>query len=281
MKTTTQLINILLFSTAVYSRLSTKTPISPTRLTRTQSPTVEPDIMVTIPEFLSALYAADEALDMNPLSTGPFSLPPLDYDYNALEPYIDERTLRIHQQQLHRNYVNQLNEALSLYPPSYESTLNELLLFPDRLPSTIQTQVTNNAGGHYNHYLMWKVLNSNQKSRPTGDFLEAINMQYGSFENLRTVLTAAANSVFGSGYAYLVLNPYGRLLIITTDDQTTPIPARTIPLLPIDMWEHAYFLRHQANRSAYIKNYFSVIDWSQVGKRFEAASKALSKKETD
>ncbi len=227
-------------------------------------------------QLLQALYAADSASNMNPTSTGPFTLPPLEYDFDALEPYIDERTLRIHHQKLHKAYVDNLNAALSRHPEFYGATLDQLLIFPDRLPSDIQTQVTNNAGGHYNHSLMWKVMDPSTKSRPTGEFAKAVSTQFGSFENLKRNLKTAGESVFGSGYAYLALNPYGRLIIVTTSNEATPVPLRTIPLLPIDMWEHAYYLKHQDRRSDYIDDYFNVINWERVGARYEAASQVLT-----
>ena len=231
---------------------------------------------ITTPKLLDALYAADEAVNMKPYATGPFTLPQLNYDYDALEPYIDEKTLRIHHLGHHNTYVNNLNTALSRYPDYYGATLNELLLFPDRLPGDIQRQVTNNAGGHYNHELMWQVIGPPRNSRPTGALGAAINAQFGSFDNFKDTMSQAAESVFGSGFAYLALNPYGRLIIITTPNQNTPIPLRLIPLLPLDVWEHAYYLKHQNNRKQYINDYFNVINWDKVGKRYDAAMAALN-----
>ena len=224
---------------------------------------------------LQSLYAADQASNM-PLTTGPFSLPPLEYDYNALEPYIDEKTMRLHHDKHHATYVRNLNAALSRYPEFYNYTLEELLLFSDRIPSDIQTQVINNAGGHYNHSLTWKVIGPPQNTAPTGQFKEAIDRQFGSFDNLKANLKASALSVFGSGYAWLMLNPYGRLQIVTTSNQGTPIPLRGIPLLPIDVWEHAYYLKHQNERGNYIDNYFNVINWDRVGERYDAALASLN-----
>lgn len=299
MRTNNQLINLLLLSTAAYSGLKKGGPqarhhanpalkhIPPFRMasedlsTPTPTPTPSEEMSespepLSRPQLLQALYAADDAVNMNPTSTGPFELPPLEYNYDALEPYIDEKTLRIHHNEHHKAYVDNLNAALSRHPEFYGATLDQLLLFPDRLPSDIQTQITNNAGGHYNHSLMWKVIGPASKSRPTGALAEVIDRQFGSFENLRRILKSAGESVFGSGYAYLTLNPYGRLLVITTSNQGTPIPLRMIPLLPIDVWEHAYYLKHQNKRGDYIDDYFNLINWDRVGDRYEAALKALS-----
>lgn len=292
MNSKNQIINLLILSTAAYSGIkkasssnsSSQTPalkkMPPFRmdlnsenasLYTTAIPPTNNVPVITQPILLAALYAADDAINMNPQSTGPFQLPPLEYNYNALEPYIDEKTLRIHHNNLHKTYVDNLNAALARHPEFYGATLDQLLLFPDRLPSDIQTQVTNNAGGHYNHSLMWKLIGPGNKNRPTGDFAEVINRQFGSFDNLKLALTAAADSVFGSGYAWLVLNPYGRLIIVTSGNQNTPIPLRTIPLLPIDVWEHAYYLKHQDERAAYIEDYFNLINWDRVAARYYAA----------
>ena len=224
-----------------------------------------------LPSFLAALYAADEAVGLNPDSTGPFTLAPLEYNYDDLEPYISEDTLRIHHGVLHQNYVNNLSDSLARYPEFYPYTLQEFLLFPDRLPGDIQAQVSHNAGGHYNHSLVWKLLGPANNSRPTGEFAQAVNKQFGSFENLKNVLKQAALSVVGTGYAWLALNPCGRMIVVTTEEQLTPIPLRTVPLLAIDVWEHAYFLDHEESRSDYIDHLFNLIDWNRVGARYIAA----------
>lgn len=229
-----------------------------------------------LPAFLAALYAADEAVNLTPEATGPFALQPLEYDYDALEPYIGEETLRIHHDKLHRNYVNNLNAVLARYPEFYSYTLSELLLFPDRFNSDIQSQIVHNAGGNYNHALTWKLIGPNTQMRPTGEFAVAINKQFGSFDNLKRILTEAALSVRGTGYAWLALNPYGRMIIVTTEEQLTPIPLRSIPLLPIDMWEHAHYLDTGENRQQYVENYLSLVDWNRVGARYMAAMNVLN-----
>ena len=224
-----------------------------------------------IPALLAALYAADEAVGLNPEATGPFALSPLEYDYNALEPYISEETLRLHHDVLHQKYVDSLNNALARYPEFYNYTLSEFLLFPDRLPSDAQAQILHNAGGHYNHDLTWKLIGPANKNVPTGAFAESINRQFGSFENMTTILKEAGLSVFGTGYAWLALNPYGRLIVVTSEEQLTPIALRTVPLLPIDVWEHAYYLDTGSNRGKYIDNYLNAVNWNRVGDRYSAA----------
>lgn len=284
------LLQLLLLSTAATTSIKTKRSHTSSRpsyykrssltheevIRKTSNSDLNKRQEITKSQLLRALNAADDAIGLSSTATGPFALPPLDYDYNGLEPYIPEETLRLHHGAHHQNYVDQLNRALSRYPETYNASLNELLLFPDRLPSDIQTQVSNNAGGHYNHALMWKVIGPQRNSRPTGAFAEAINTQFGSFENFKRAFIAAAESVFGSGYAYLALNPYGRLIIVTTSNQTTPIPLRLIPLLPLDVWEHAYYLKHQNKRKEYINDYMNVINWEQVGRRYDAAMNELS-----
>ena len=284
-----ELLQLLLLSTAATTGLKAKRSQVTNRSSYNKKASLIPEEVVQKPreshlnkrqeitrsKLLSALNAADAAIQLPSTSTGPFTLAPLDYDYNALEPYIPEKTLRLHHDAHHQNYVNQLNSALERYPETYNASLNELLLFPDCLPSDIQTQVTNNAGGHYNHALMWKVIGPPKNSQPTGALAEAIDLQFGSFENFKRAFATAAESVFGSGYAYLVLNPYGRLIIVTTNNQTTPIPLRVVPLLPLDVWEHAYYLKHQNNRKDYINDYMHLINWDQVDRRYEAAENAF------
>lgn len=252
-------------------------PETPSEATATTQVTPSNVPMITSGELalLNSLYLADEATGI-PASSGPFSLPPLTYNYNALEPYIDEATMRFHHDAHHRTYVNNLNTVLSRYPEFYAYTLEELLLFSDRLPSDIQTQVLNNAGGHYNHSLTWKVIGPPTNSMPSGQLKTAIETQFGTFDNLKGALKAAGLSVFGSGYAWLILNPYGRLQIVTTSNQNTPIALRGIPILPIDVWEHAYYLKNQNRRGEYIDNYFKVINWDHVGDRYDAALASLN-----
>lgn len=247
-------------------------PSNPANQTASPSATAAAQTSSTfLPALLAALYAADEAIGLNPEATGPFALSPLEYDYNALEPYISEETLRLHHDVLHQKYVDSLNNVLARYPEFYNYTLSEFLLFSDRLPSDAQAQILHNAGGHYNHDLTLKLIGPASKNVPTGAFAESVNRQFGSFENMTTILKEAGLSVFGTGYVWLALNPYGRLLVVTSEEQLTPIALRTVPLLPIDVWEHAYYLDTGSNRGDYIDNYLNIVNWKRVGDRYNAA----------
>lgn len=200
-----------------------------------------------------------------------FVLPPLPFAYDALEPYIDEETMRIHHDRHHQTYINNLNNAIARYPELYAYTLGEMLTYADMLPSDVQGAIINNGGGHYNHSFFWNTLSPEGNMQPTGAIGTAINREFGSYSNFKRAMTAAALSVFGSGYAWLVLTPGGRLEIITTRNQDTPLPLNLIPLLTVDVWEHAYYLKHQNNRERYVENWFNVINWPYVNSIYEAA----------
>lgn len=200
-----------------------------------------------------------------------FVLPPLPYAYDALEPYIDAETMRLHHNRHHQTYINNLNNAISRYPELYAYTLGQLLTYSDRLPSDVQSAIINNGGGHYNHSFFWNLLSPEANMMPTGTIGTAITREFGSYSNFKRAFTAAALSIFGSGYAWLTLTPGGRLEIITTRNQDTPLPLNLVPLLTLDVWEHAYYLKHQNNRDRYIENWFNVINWPYVNSIYEAA----------
>lgn len=227
-------------------------------------------------KLLSALKAADDATYINSDATGPFELAPLEYDYTTLEPAISESTLRLHHDSVHRDYINALNTALARYPQFYEYTLHELLLYPDRVPLNIRAEIFRHAGGAYNHGLLWKILGPAYATEPTGNFLDTINQQFGSFENFKRVLISAGESVQGTGHGWLALNPYGRLIVVTTEDEFTPIPLRMVPLIPLDMWEHAHYQDYKGQRTEYLESLFTLIDWDRVGNRYQAAFEAFN-----
>ncbi len=194
----------------------------------------------------------------------PFKLIPLPYPYNALEPYIDEETMRIHHDKHVGTYVENLNKALQDHPAYHDWSLEMLLYNIYSLPAEIQTAVRNNAGGVFNHNLYFNSLGTERINSPVGNFSNAVNKEFGSAERFLAELKQKALSVFGSGYAYVVINRNGKLMIITTKNQDTPLEMNLYPVLPVDVWEHAYYLKHQNKRADYIDDLFKVINWNKV-----------------
>ncbi len=197
-------------------------------------------------------------------------LPPLPYAYNALEPYIDEQTMQIHHDRHHATYVNNLNAALEGHADLQSKPLNELLASLDSVPENIRTAVRNNGGGHANHTLFWEIMSPNGGGQPTGALADAINSTFGSFENFKTEFTKAATGRFGSGWAWLVMDN-GKLAITSTPNQDNPIMEGKTPILGLDVWEHAYYLKYQNKRPDYIAAFWNVVNWAEVNKRYEAA----------
>jgi Fe-Mn family superoxide dismutase len=201
-----------------------------------------------------------------------FTLPELPYEYNALEPYIDEETMRIHHNKHHGAYVSNLNEALKDYPELQNKTAEELLQNLNQIPETIRTKVRNNAGGHVNHSLFWQIMAPAEKGggvMPKGKLLEAIDKVFGSFDSFKERFTAAGMGRFGSGWAWLVVSE-GKLEILDTPNQDNPlIEAKGVPILGLDVWEHAYYLKYQNRRGDYITAWWNVVNWGKIEERFE------------
>lgn len=193
-----------------------------------------------------------------------FTLPPLEYAYNALEPYIDEKTMRIHHDRHHKAYVDNLNTALNKYPQLYNYSLQQLLASPGALPPDIRRAVLNNGGGHYNHTFFWKVMAPGKGGTPKGNLNDAIIRDFGSFEEFKQKFTTEALGVFGSGWTWLAKEPSGKLRIVSTANQDTLISSGLEPIIVIDVWEHAYYLKHQNLRKDYIEAWFNVIDWDHA-----------------
>ncbi len=203
------------------------------------------------------------------------TLAPLPYPYNALEPHIDEQTMRIHHDKHHQAYVDKLNAALEKHPELQKKTAEELLKDLNTIPQEIRTAVINHGGGHANHSFFWNVL---KKDVPVkGDVLTAITNKWGSLEKFKEEFIQASVGVFGSGWAWLVLYN-GELEIMKTANQESPLSAGKIPLLAIDVWEHAYYLRYQNKRPEYIDNFFKVINWDTVNEHFVNATKKSAAK---
>jgi superoxide dismutase, Fe-Mn family len=193
-----------------------------------------------------------------------FLLPPLPYPIDALEPYIDARTLEIHHGKHHAGYVASLNKAMAGYPHYARLPIEDLISDPGSLPVEIRTPVRNFGGGHANHAFYWQVLAANAAARPCGELARAINTRFGSFENLQAELTRVALGQFGSGWAWLTVSDKKELTVEGTANQETPLALNRKPLLVIDVWEHAYYLKYQNRRADYVSAISRVINWDFV-----------------
>lgn len=193
-----------------------------------------------------------------------FELPELEFSPDALEPYIDKETMTIHHDKHHQTYITNLNAALDKHPELKDHSLTDLIAHLEKVPEDIRTAVRNNGGGHYNHSLFWKVLIPGGSSQPTGALAKAIDEQLGGFEAFKEKFSAAAAGQFGSGWAWLTVNQLNRLKVTNTPNQDSPLMDSETPLLGLDVWEHAYYLKYQNKRPEYIKNFFNVINWDYV-----------------
>lgn len=199
----------------------------------------------------------------------PFSLPPLPYPYDALEPHIDKLTMEIHHTKHHAAYVNNLNKALESAPELATKSLEELLANNCALvPEKIRTAVRNHGGGHINHSFFWGIMGPKAGGQPSGKIAEAITKTFGSFEKFKEKFTEAALGRFGSGWAWLVLTPDRKLEVYSTANQDSPLMEGKTPILGIDVWEHAYYLKYQYRRADYVQAWWNVVNWAAVEKRF-------------
>ncbi|WP_416827241.1 superoxide dismutase [Ectobacillus polymachus] len=196
-----------------------------------------------------------------------YELPQLPYAYDALEPHFDKETMNIHHTKHHNTYVTNLNAALENYPELAEQTVESLVAGLNDVPEAIRTAVRNNGGGHANHSLFWNLLSPNGGGTPVGEIAKAIDAKFGSFEAFKDQFANAAKSRFGSGWAWLVVNN-GELEITSTANQDSPLSEGKTPVLGLDVWEHAYYLRFQNRRPDYIAAFWNVVDWNAVEKRF-------------
>lgn len=195
-------------------------------------------------------------------------LPELNYAYDALEPHIDKETMEIHHTKHHQTYINNLNAALEKHPELKEVELEDLIKDLENIPEDIYTAVRNNGGGHFNHTLFWEILAPAKGQKPEGELLDAINKNFGSVENFKDKMAKAAASQFGSGWAWLVLNDKKELQVVATANQDNPLSKGLRPILGIDVWEHAYYLKYQNRRPEYIENWFKVINWDKVSELY-------------
>jgi len=200
-----------------------------------------------------------------------YQLPPLPYDYNALEPHIDEATMRVHHDGHHNAYVNNLNAALEGHADLQGKSVEGLIASLNSVPENIRTAVRNNGGGHANHSLFWRLLGQNGGGKPTGAIAQAIDSSFGSFDAFKTEFAKAAATRFGSGWAWAIVDANGKLAITSTPNQDSPLIDGKKPILGLDVWEHAYYLKYQNKRPDYISAFWNVIDWNAVNAEYEKA----------
>jgi len=200
----------------------------------------------------------------------PYELPPLPYPYDALEPTIDEQTMQIHHDKHHGTYVNNVNAALEGTEWA-DRPIEEVLANLDRIPDDKRTAVRNNGGGHANHSLFWEIMKPDGGGAPSGSLGEAIESTFGGFDQLKSALNDAGVKRFGSGWAWLVHDGSG-LVVTSTPNQDTPLMERGTPILGIDVWEHAYYLKYQNRRPDYLEAWWNVVNWDAVAERFSAAA---------
>lgn len=200
-----------------------------------------------------------------------FQTPDLPYAYNALAPYIDEETMQVHHDKHHVGYTTKLNKAVE--GTRYESwSIEDLIRGLDSLPDEIRTPVRNHGGGHYNHALFWPMMGPNAGGEPTGTLAEELKKTFDGFDGFKQAFTAAATGRFGSGWAWLVVAPGGKLQVTSTPNQDNPLTEGLVPILGVDVWEHAYYLTYRNRRAEYLENFFNVINWDTVARLYSDAT---------
>ncbi|HYG24931.1 MAG TPA: superoxide dismutase [Verrucomicrobiae bacterium] len=205
-------------------------------------------------------------------------LAPLPYPNNALEPHIDAQTMEIHHDRHHKAYVDNLNKAIAGNAALEAKSIDALMKEISSVPDAIKGPVRNNGGGHWNHTFFWRILSGGAGGAPSGKLAEAINSTFGSFEEFKTKFEAAGVGRFGSGWAWLVANG-GKLEIVSTANQDNPLMGKSVagaegtPVLGVDVWEHAYYLKYQNKRADYLKAFWNVVNWNEVSKNYESASR--------
>ena len=201
-----------------------------------------------------------------------FTVPPLPYDYAALEPHIDEQTMRIHHDKHHAAYVTNLNAALKDNPDLTLMSVDDLISDLNNVPEAIRTAVRNNGGGHSNHTLFWEIMRPGGSAAPTGDLAAAITSTFGDVETLKKQVNEAGAKRFGSGWSWLVVDG-GKLAVISTPNQDSPLMEGKTPLLGVDVWEHAYYLKYQNRRPDYLAAWWNVLNWDEVATRYAACTR--------
>ena len=197
-----------------------------------------------------------------------YELPPLPYDYTALEPHIDEQTMHLHHDKHHQAYVNNVNTALQGQSQFENMSVDDLMRNLNSVPENIRTAVRNNGGGHANHSMFWQIMKPNGGGDPTGDLASAISSAFGSFDQLKAAFNDAGAKRFGSGWAWLVIGADGKLAVTSTANQDSPLTDGLFPVMGNDVWEHAYYLKYQNRRPDYLAAWWNVVNWDEIAKRF-------------
>jgi len=217
--------------------------------------------------LLATMSARAQTGDAAP--EGPYKLPELPYAYDALEPHIDAETMKIHHNKHHAAYVNNANKALAEHPDLAKMDVYQLVAHLDEVPDEVRTALRNNAGGHANHSLFWLMMKPGGGGQPGGDLAAAIDEAFGSFDEFKEQFTAAAMKVFGSGWAWLIITPDGEMAVESTPNQDSPLMNGSKPLLGLDVWEHAYYLKNQNRRADYVDAWWNVVNWDYVAERYK------------
>jgi Fe-Mn family superoxide dismutase len=200
-----------------------------------------------------------------------FEVPPLPYDYAALEPYIDEQTMHLHHDKHHAAYVTNLNAALESQPQLANLSVEDLMRRINEVPENIRTAVRNNGGGHVNHSMYWRIMRPNGGGNPSGTLAQAIDQAFGSFDALKTQFNDAGAKRFGSGWAWLVMDQSGKLQVTSSANQDSPLMDGQFPIMGNDVWEHAYYLKYQNRRPEYLAAWWNVVNWDEIAQRFDQA----------
>ena len=200
-----------------------------------------------------------------------FTLPPLGYDYAALEPHIDARTMEIHHTKHHQTYITNLNAAIEKTPELQDKSLEWLLQNLSSVPESVRNAIRNNGGGHWNHTFFWQIMGPHGGGEPSGAVADAIKSSFGDYSKLKEQINASGLARFGSGWAWVVADKSGKLTIESTPNQDTPVSDKKTPILGVDVWEHAYYLKYQNRRADYLAAWWNVLNWGEIGKRLESA----------
>ncbi|PIG93556.1 superoxide dismutase [Gloeocapsopsis sp. IPPAS B-1203] len=202
-----------------------------------------------------------------------FELSSLPYNYDALEPYIDAQTMQLHHDMHHQTYVNNLNAAIEKHAELQSKSLEDLVRELNSIPDDVRSAVRNSGGGHVNHTMFWEIMGPNAGGEPTGAVGEAIKDTFGDFETFKQRFNDAGTKQFGSGWVWLVRSPDGKLEVMSTPNQDSPITQGYFPIMGNDVWEHAYYLKYQNRRAEYLKQWWNVVNWDEINKRFEMSTR--------